>query len=745
MCVFGESQAPSLPKILLQGNTIRGNVAKSLGAEAAGGGVFLGVTGDVTIQENLFESNISTTLWGWQLGAGLAIYDEDITNHGRKVIHHNQFVNNQVGGGLNISRGGGIWIYGTTATISCNVITGNTAYGTSSNVDGGGIYAYASVFLIDNNIVARNVSTTAGGGVDVYGTTQAGAEQVIVNNTITGNRAVYGGGLCVGGGASVISLNNILWGDTAQNGSEIYVGGATADVHFSTIQGGWPSGTGNIDDDPQFVPADPKFTLSSSSPCFGAGTDSLQIGGVWYRAPGSDIGGAMRPNPAGSHPDIGAVESPRAIGLNQPALSLTPASFDFHNVHPGTTSDTLAVTVENRASDAVDITGLSLVRSEFGFSPGPALPLRVSSFGSIPLKMVFRPALAGVTLVDTLVLTASDLSQSRPVVRLSGRGSGAIQRAVDGTLNGIAATPLGPQFFSLNKSTGSAQLMASFSPVPSAGLNAFTNRRSDSTLYAAIASLGGTDIYRFSSAFGDVEFAGTVPLGNVTAMAISQSDALYLVSAEGKLYRGGIGSSDTVLVGSTGHVLTGLAFNPASGVLWGALHDSLFTLDTQTGTATRRGANSWVAPHSSITFNSLGTMYGLYSPWLVAIDKVTGMARDIGLTGVPELLAIAMKGDEPTSVNEAEPQVSLTWRLEQNYPNPFNPSTTIRYGLPQRSQVTLTVYNTLGQHVSTLDKADQEAGYHEVRFDGTGLASGVYYYRIQAGPLIETRKLLILR
>ena len=80
-----------------------------------------------------------------------------------------------------------------------------------------------------------------------------------------------------------------------------------------------------------------------------------------------------------------------------------------------------------------------------------------------------------------------------------------------------------------------------------------------------------------------------------------------------------------------------------------------------------------------------------------------------------------------------------------NYPNPFNPSTTIRYGLPNRSQVTLAVFNTLGQQVATFVQGDQEAGYHEVRFDASGLASGLYFYRLQAGTYVETRKLLLLR
>jgi hypothetical protein len=85
------------------------------------------------------------------------------------------------------------------------------------------------------------------------------------------------------------------------------------------------------------------------------------------------------------------------------------------------------------------------------------------------------------------------------------------------------------------------------------------------------------------------------------------------------------------------------------------------------------------------------------------------------------------------------------FRLNQNFPNPFNPSTTIRYGLPNRSLVTLTVFNMLGQQVVTLVQGELEAGYHEVKFDGSNLASGVYFYRLEAGDFVDTRRLLLAR
>jgi len=84
-------------------------------------------------------------------------------------------------------------------------------------------------------------------------------------------------------------------------------------------------------------------------------------------------------------------------------------------------------------------------------------------------------------------------------------------------------------------------------------------------------------------------------------------------------------------------------------------------------------------------------------------------------------------------------------RLEQNYPNPFNPSTTIRYQLPRRVHVSLTVFDLLGREVAVLADAFQDAGYKSVNFDATDLPSGVYFYRLTAGEFVETKRFILVK
>jgi hypothetical protein len=87
----------------------------------------------------------------------------------------------------------------------------------------------------------------------------------------------------------------------------------------------------------------------------------------------------------------------------------------------------------------------------------------------------------------------------------------------------------------------------------------------------------------------------------------------------------------------------------------------------------------------------------------------------------------------------------VTFALEQNYPNPFNPATTIKFSLPERADVSLKVYDMLGREVAELINGVTEAGQHEVDFNATDLASGMYVYTIKAGEFTSSKKMMLLK
>jgi hypothetical protein len=96
-------------------------------------------------------------------------------------------------------------------------------------------------------------------------------------------------------------------------------------------------------------------------------------------------------------------------------------------------------------------------------------------------------------------------------------------------------------------------------------------------------------------------------------------------------------------------------------------------------------------------------------------------------------------------VDESREGIPGTFALYQNYPNPFNPTSTIRYDLPHSSDVAIKLYDVLGREVSTLVNEKQEAGYRQVTWDATNVASGMYFYRLSTTDFVQTRKLLLLR
>ena len=121
------------------------------------------------------------------------------------------------------------------------------------------------------------------------------------------------------------------------------------------------------------------------------------------------------------------------------------------------------------------------------------------------------------------------------------------------------------------------------------------------------------------------------------------------------------------------------------------------------------------------------------------------LRNDMGAYGGPfatswNIIVARIEDDETDEL-----KTPTEFELSQNYPNPFNPSTTIQYSIKERASVELVLYDILGREVEVLVKEEQDAGYYKVNFNAERLASGIYFYRIQASDFVETKKMILIR
>ena len=165
-------------------------------------------------------------------------------------------------------------------------------------------------------------------------------------------------------------------------------------------------------------------------------------------------------------------------------------------------------------------------------------------------------------------------------------------------------------------------------------------------------------------------------------------------------------------------------FNPDGDVLW--------SIDIPGAFRGAVGSYSWIdqyfstvikAPNGKIYIGCSGTNGGNNDPTDVMVAALT---------------------EDPTGVDD-DPSLPTKFSLAQNYPNPFNPSTKIRFQIAEIGYVSLKIYDVLGNEVATLVNEEKPSGIYEVKFDAKNLPSGIYFYKLQSGSFVETKKMVLVK
>lgn len=193
--------------------------------------------------------------------------------------------------------------------------------------------------------------------------------------------------------------------------------------------------------------------------------------------------------------------------------------------------------------------------------------------------------------------------------------------------------------------------------------------------------------------------------------------------------------NQTVLSQTTHNVnVSSFSFTPAQitinvgdMVRWtntGGVHNVV--ADDNSFTSGAVSSSAWVYEH---TFNSVGT-----NPYYCSLHGGPG---GVGMSGVVTVENATDVTDDNISI--------FKFDLIQNYPNPFNPSTNISYTIPERGSVSLKVFNLLGSQVAELVKGELDLGSYDITFDASNLPSGTYFYRLQAGSFVKTKKMTLIK
>jgi len=348
-------------------NVIREN---ELHTESIGiGTVGLGAGGKkaaIHFHNNIVTRNIITTTAPYNIhGAGLLIqteysYGADIRVFNNRIDHNELHCQSSVGGGIYV-------VFWNTA------ITPVTP----------------TQIRIYNNVIAHNYSEHRGGGIAVWNVSKYlhpginyPPDPVIYNNTLVGNIASEGSGI-FNYDAHTVLFNNLLWDSIPnEHGSEIFQDSiveynfcpnpcwpienneGTLSLYNNCIKGGWEKGMEeawegtwegeeNIDADPLLVSE--IYELSVSSPCIGAGIDSVEIAGTWYKAPVLDYYGAACPDPVDQYIDMGAVESP----FGAPVFAHKLHSTNGLAVYPNPSEDQVHLHLSKPGKHALKIISLT--------------------------------------------------------------------------------------------------------------------------------------------------------------------------------------------------------------------------------------------------------------------------------------------------------------------------------------------------------------------------------------------------
>jgi len=560
-----------------------------------------------------------------------------------------------------------------------------------------GIYtANNTTITVVNSVIAGNTATTGFGG----GAGFSVSTPTLINVTMVNNTAAQSGGAAWFFQSTSSVKNSICW----TNQPDVFsVNAGTFQCTYSDVFGGY-TGTGNINVNPAFVGSgDHPFALQDTSRCRNAGNPDT----TGLLLPLFDLAGS--PRFVGGRIDMGAYEV-----QNAPPV-------------PGWTVQTSGVTTGLYSVKAVDInvawaggaggTVLRTINGGTTWTSVGAAPISgdVYSVAALDANTAFVTTSPSATYIYRTTNGGTTWTQ---VYTLPGAFIDALAMA-DATTGYAVGDPIGGKWLVAKTTDGGATwARMATEPTPVGGEAGWTSSlqvmKSGANTYIWYGS-SGSHVYRSTDGGATWSTGATAFIDSYELQFNSPTQGVAGGEAAARTTDGGVTWIATAV--------------PGSGNIFGVACSGTKDYWIARGTVVYRSTDAGITWTSSYT--STGTF--AHTDFATVGSNTHGWATTF--TGV-----IAAFYGTVTGIKEQTSEIPTTFGLDQNYPNPFNPSTNIKYQIPSTGRVNLSIYNILGQRIATLKDEVQSVGYYNVIWDGRNdfgsqIASGVYFYRIEAKPV----------
>jgi endonuclease/exonuclease/phosphatase family metal-dependent hydrolase len=422
--------------------------------------------------------------------------------------------------------------------------------------------------------------------------------------------------------------------------------------------------------------------------------------------------------------------------------------------------DTISLELTSTSRQSVTISSATVHQPAFSILYDGSFPITFPQQGShVTMRIAFAPTASGLHR-DTIAIFTDNRNWPELTIPIEGRGVSSIVPSLPGRCYAISRSPGADILWSLNLTDATASQIG---VTGVAGIAGISVRPSTGDLYAVIPDSLQSNLLRVCADSGYAVASGAIPVSFARAIAFGEYDTCYAGTLTGHLYKMALGQSVPIEVAHLDDVgIGGVCYDRITRKIYVSTYvspfsnDSIYVVDPGEGVFHFVGSTGLWTVTSSLTIDSSGQLYGLTgTDWnlVIRIDKGSGSGEPASYDPLQGFSAMTISPDYgPSGIRDRESDGRFAYQLSGNYPNPCNPTTTIGYTVgavsgqqTAVSGVRLAVYDLLGREVAVLVNEKQVPGTYYVQFDAARFASGVYFYSMQAGGFVQTRKLIVLR